>query len=715
MNRKMENEEKIQLLENEIEQYEILLSLSSEILHISTKSELMLLLKEKVGKLFYFCHSTICLICEDKKHFIPYLLDPESKLRSHADYHQLISQPQPINDGVFDVVVESENPLTIDISARVSSGNAPWYVHLAQEVSIKKMVSTPLITDNVAFGTLTFFSDKEDSFNPNDNNVINAVTSLISGVVANIISNDAIKQRDKENEMLLSVSHAIARIRDKQDLLNTINTILKQVLQFSDIAVSIYNLPQKTYRVFLHDCPTMKLFTNFETVADNEHPLHDGIHNLAIATEEAVILSHQDLLQLNLPHINFMIGTGIKEVACIQLRNGSEIIGGMVLMSVQEKCFSNQKHDLIKRVSLHFATALSNILANEKIALQLKEINIYKEQLELEKAYLKEEFDSTYKHDTILGEGAKMQKVFQLISQVSKSNSSVLLLGETGTGKELIARAIHNTSSRKDKLMIKVNCATLPTNLIESELFGHEKGSFTGAIERKIGKFEMANNGTLFLDEIGEMPLDLQVKLLRALQEKEIERLGGKSTIKTDVRIIAATNRDLQKEVAEGRFRMDLFYRLNVFPIVLPPLRERKEDIPNLALHFLDKYTKNTRQKNFDISGRVMKELINYHWPGNIRELEHLMERSILMTEGNIIKEVHLYNAKEKTINSTKSIQTKTLEEIEKEYIISILNQCKGKVSGHDGAAELLGLNASTLSSKMRKLKITKEVLYGNQ
>lgn len=334
---------------------------------------------------------------------------------------------------------------------------------------------------------------------------------------------------------------------------------------------------------------------------------------------------------------------------------------------------------------------------------------------ELEKAYLKEEFDSTYKHDTILGEGAKMQKVFQLISQVSKSNSSVLLLGETGTGKELIARAIHNTSSRKDKLMIKVNCATLPANLIESELFGHEKGSFTGAIERKIGKFEMANNGTLFLDEIGEMPLDLQVKLLRALQEKEIERLGGKSTIKTDVRIIAATNRDLQKEVAEGRFRMDLFYRLNVFPIVLPPLRERKEDIPILALHFLDKYTKNTRQKNFDISGRVMKELINYHWPGNIRELEHLMERSILMTQGNIIKEIHLYNAKEKTINSTKSIQTKTLEEIEKEYIISILNQCKGKVSGHDGAAELLGLNSSTLSSKMRKLKITKEVLFGNK
>jgi transcriptional regulator with GAF, ATPase, and Fis domain len=291
----------------------------------------------------------------------------------------------------------------------------------------------------------------------------------------------------------------------------------------------------------------------------------------------------------------------------------------------------------------------------------------------------------------------------------------VLLLGETGTGKELIARAIHNTSSRKDKLMIKVNCATLPTNLIESELFGHEKGSFTGAIERKIGKFEMANNGTLFLDEIGEMPLDLQVKLLRALQEKEIERLGGKSTIKTDVRIIAATNRDLQKEVAEGRFRMDLFYRLNVFPIVLPPLRERKEDIPILALHFLDKYTKNTRQKNFDISGRVMKELINYHWPGNIRELEHLMERSILMTQGNIIKEIHLYNAKEKMINSTKSIQTKTLEEIERDYIISVLNQCNGKVSGHDGAAELLGLNPSTLSSKMRKLKITKEVLYGNK
>jgi transcriptional regulator with GAF, ATPase, and Fis domain len=306
-----------------------------------------------------------------------------------------------------------------------------------------------------------------------------------------------------------------------------------------------------------------------------------------------------------------------------------------------------------------------------------------------------------------------MQKVFHQLSQVSFADSTVLILGETGTGKELVARAIHNSSPRREKLMVKVNCAAMPANLIESELFGHERGSFTGATERRIGKFELANHGTLFLDEIGEMPTELQVKLLRAIQEREIERIGGKSTIKIDVRIIAATNRDLQKEVDDGRFRRDLYYRLNVFPILLPALRERKKDISVLVSHFLNKFSKNTGKPIKDVSSKVMKQLMAYEWPGNVRELEHLIERTLLTTSTKTIKEVHLpshNNLKLKTALEDEYL--KTYDENERDHIIRVLNKCNGKIFGPGGAADILNLRASTLNSKIKKLGIKKNKMY---
>ncbi|MGY0034643.1 sigma 54-interacting transcriptional regulator [Pedobacter sp. NJ-S-72] len=259
---------------------------------------------------------------------------------------------------------------------------------------------------------------------------------------------------------------------------------------------------------------------------------------------------------------------------------------------------SNEYYSLLHSISLQISVAVSNIKANEKIEEQLQEIKRYKQLLEEEKSYLQEQVEKNYDHTEIIGQGPGIKKVFHLIEQVAASDSTVLLQGETGTGKELIARSIHIHSPRKDKLMIKVNCAALPANLVESELFGHEKGSFTGAVDRRVGKFELAHNSTLFLDEIGELPLDIQVKLLRAIQEKEIERIGGKCVIKTNVRIIAATNRNLAKEVENGKFRSDLFYRLNVFPITIPPLRERKEDIVEMSIHFMNKFAKKKRAKN---------------------------------------------------------------------------------------------------------------------
>jgi formate hydrogenlyase transcriptional activator len=313
----------------------------------------------------------------------------------------------------------------------------------------------------------------------------------------------------------------------------------------------------------------------------------------------------------------------------------------------------------------------------------------------------------------IVGESKAAMDTLQLVSLVAPSESTVLILGETGTGKELIARSIHAGSSRKHRLMVKVNCATLPANLIESELFGHEKGSFTGAIERRLGKFELADNGTIFLDEIGEMPLELQVKLLRALQEREIERVGGKCTIKINVRIIAATNRDLEKEVSEGRFRSDLYYRLNVFPINLQPLRNRPEDIPLLADYFLKRFSRNGSKKAPALSTRAKKDIMNYHWPGNIRELEHLIERSILLSDGVVINEICPPENRKNKINKSaeRKFVIKTIEENERDHIIATLKYCQGKIGGKGGAAELLGVPPSTLASKIKRLDIRKEHL----
>lgn len=327
------------------------------------------------------------------------------------------------------------------------------------------------------------------------------------------------------------------------------------------------------------------------------------------------------------------------------------------------------------------------------------------------KTYPDEGIKTIQHYPEIIGKSSAILETLQLVTRVAPTYSSVLILGETGTGKELIARAIHTNSSRRDKPMIKVNCATLPANLIESELFGHERGSFTGATDRRIGKFELAHNSTLFLDEIGEMPLELQVKLLRALQEKEIERIGSERTIKVDVRIIAATNRDLENEVQEGRFRTDLYYRLNIFPIGLPSLRNRREDLPLLATHFIQKLSQKIGKKITRVSKYALEQIMSYDWPGNIRELEHAIERSILLSEDDVINQVCLPASKENRLNrlSKNEFIVKTIEENERDHILGMLRYTQGRLGGYKGAAEFLGVPPSTLSSKLKRLGIRKE------
>jgi len=351
-------------------------------------------------------------------------------------------------------------------------------------------------------------------------------------------------------------------------------------------------------------------------------------------------------------------------------------------------------------------------LKNKELVKTLEEKNEQliklKNKLEIENLYLQEEIKLNYNFENIICEDKSFIQVLKQIEKVASTNTTVLLHGETGTGKELIARAVHNLSPRQKKPLIKINCAAIPASLIESELFGHEKGAFTGALQQETGKFELADGGTLFLDEIGEMPIELQAKLLRVIQEGELERVGGNKTIKLNVRIITATNRDLEHEIKKGTFRMDLYYRLNVFPLTIPPLRDRKKDIPVLTRYFLEKYNKKIGKEVTQISKNDLDKLLQYSWPGNIRELENIIERAVIL-------------AKNKTLNLDNLIPDKStsdlpsdfcsLEKHEYNYILKVLNHTSWKISGINGAAEILNLNRTTLISKMEKLGIAKSKL----
>jgi chemotaxis protein methyltransferase CheR len=334
----------------------------------------------------------------------------------------------------------------------------------------------------------------------------------------------------------------------------------------------------------------------------------------------------------------------------------------------------------------------------------LEEIKQLKDQLEAEREYLQEEIKLEFNHEHIIGQSDEIKYVFYKVEQIAATDTSVLVLGETGTGKELVARAIHGLSLRKQRALIKMNCAALPSNLIESELFGHEKGAFTGAHARRLGRFEAADGATLFLDEIGELPMELQPKLLRVIESGEFERLGSSQTIKVDVRIIAATNRNLEEEVRRGRFREDLWYRLNIFPITLPPLRDRPVDIPLLVHFFIDKISKRLGKSIEMVPAGVMDALQNYHWPGNIRELENVLERAVINSSGPKLRLVDELKKPHRDLTKP----TRTLDDVEREYITAVLEEVHWKVSGQNSAAQILGLNRSTLRARMRKLNIRK-------
>ncbi len=345
--------------------------------------------------------------------------------------------------------------------------------------------------------------------------------------------------------------------------------------------------------------------------------------------------------------------------------------------------------------------------SHDNLEKAFKEIEKLKDKLEMENQSLQEEIKTSHNHEEIIGDSKILKEIMSKVETVSLTDSTVLIRGDTGTGKERIARAIHNLSSRNERALIKVNCPAIPSGLIESELFGHEKGAFTGALTKKIGKFELADGGSIFLDELGDLPIDAQAKLLRVLQEREFERVGGAETKEVDVRVIAATNRDLETAVKEGKFRADLYYRLNVFPLVLPSLKDRKEDIPMLATYFTQKYSRRMGRNISSINEEDVARLKSYSWPGNIRELENVIERAVILSKSNKLEiNEEFFGALSDLITSDdKSLN---LEDIERNHIVDVLNKTNWKINGDDGAAKILGINPSTLRSRMAKLGIEK-------
>ncbi|MBC7935496.1 MAG: sigma 54-interacting transcriptional regulator, partial [Rhizobacter sp.] len=399
----------------------------------------------------------------------------------------------------------------------------------------------------------------------------------------------------------------------------------------------------------------------------------------------------------------FTSKVGVKSFIFLPLQLKYSCTAYLVIGSRTAYSYIPSDLELITNIKTQLSLTLDNRLA-------FYQIQRLKEMLQTENLYLQEEINDNYNFNEIIGSSALLKQVFTQASMVSGTDTTVLITGETGTGKELVARAIHNLSNRKDKIMVKVNCSCLPAQLIESELFGHEKGAFTGAVEKRIGKFELANGGTIFLDEIGELPLELQAKLLRVIQEREFERIGGRTVLKADIRIIAATNKDLELESREKRFRSDLYYRLNVFPIHLPALKERKEDIPLLALHFAKKFGQKMRKNISAITNDALQEMIHYDWPGNIRELEHTVEHSVISSKSSKLSLARpLLTTKTSSVKSLTEFRIKTLNDNEREYILSILKYCNGRVRGNGGAAHLLDIHPNTLESRMVKLGISKE------
>jgi formate hydrogenlyase transcriptional activator len=592
----------------------------------------------------------------------------------------------------------------------------PRFKQWAKKMGLGSGVRVPLATPHRRLGVFGIDRDTVSPFSEEDISFLRLIGRVVAFALDDGLNLRRAQHQNDQLQLLLDLTNRITSNLELRELLRSIAATIREAVHSDLVGVALTNQASDKAIVYALDFPHSKGFLKEETTSAITGP-----SKRVLETLKPVVVDRFDPADLPPEIYNKVAAEGLKETCLIPLVNRGRGLGVLFIARTTEGSFMPDEVEFLTQAAGQIAIAIENALA-------YREISELKDKLAQEKLYLEEEIRSEMSFENIVGSSPALRHVLELVETVGPSDSTVLLLGETGTGKELIARAIHDRSRRKERTFVKLNCAAIPTGLLESELFGHEKGAFTGAISQKIGRLETADQGSLFLDEVGDIPIEIQPKLLRALQEREFERLGSIHTRKVNVRLIAATNRNLEKMIADKEFRSDLYYRLNVFPIRIPPLRERREDIPLLVSYFVQKSSKQMQKKIETISPAVMNGLTAWDWPGNIRELENFIERAVIVTRGKSLEaplgELRSLNSEpaatrnsghediarivKETLTALNGSKLSSEEYAQKkrEEIVRALTESKGRVGGADGAAARMGINRTTLLARMKKFGI---------
>jgi formate hydrogenlyase transcriptional activator len=642
-------------------------------------------------------HSLRCVVRFDSLALV--LHDPaHNRLRLHT-----VTTDRPYTEKDYATAAEGDNPgarvwreqKPLVISPLHAAGPDPAIIEAAREHGIKALALLPLSNGERRLGILGLGFTEQ--FEPEDEALrfLERVASELAVAVDGYLTRQALLYERDRIRALFQVTNALVSRLPMEDLLSAISEQLSSVVAYDFAALTVVD--QATGEIHLSGLHSPVGFDfRPEETSGSPEGLPSGE---ALATGRPVVTQGADFERFPSPLYRKYADLGLQSSCSIPLQGRNAVVGTLELARLNGEPFAPEEVDLLVQVGNQIAIATENSLA-------FRELSQLKDKLATEKLYLEDEIRFDHNVGSMIGEGPAFQAVLRGIHVVAPTDATVLVQGETGTGKELVARAIHDLSGRSQRSFIKVNCAAIPSTLLESELFGHEKGSFTGAFAQKIGRFELAHQGTLFLDEIGEIPLELQSKLLRAIQEQELERLGGNRTIRVDVRFVAATNRNLKQMVDEGTFRSDLYYRLHVFPLIVPPLRERREDIPLLIRYFTQKHAKRMNRPIEEIPSASIDALTRHEWPGNIRALQNVIERSVILSPGRVLQIVLPEVSRASALTPRLS---RLQEAAERDRILQALRETNGRVAGPDGAAARLGMRRTTLQSRMKKLHIERQ------
>jgi formate hydrogenlyase transcriptional activator len=616
----------------------------------------------------------------------------------------------PVDESPGGLVWKTQQPLMVENVALENRFRK--LTPLLLENGVQSFCVVPLTTALRRLGAMGFGSMHRRVYQEAEVDFMQQVAKQVAVAVDNVLHDEsaqaAQRQLTRERDrvrLLLEVNNAMVSHLNLDDLFPAVSACLRKVIQHDVSALVLYDPETRWYRVHALSFAKNESFVE-EGRVESDCCMRSPAA-IAITTRKPAVFGEEDLKNLcsESPAARHLVAEGVRAFGSVPLLSHDRALGALNVGRRREDTFRSEDVELLGEVAKQIAIAVENAQAYQVIT-ELKD------KLAKEKAYLEEEVRTEHNFGEIVGESAALRRVLKEVETVAPTDSTVLIRGETGTGKELIARALHQLSPRRDRTFVKLNCAAIPTGLLESELFGHEKGAFTGAITQKVGRFELAHQGALFLDEVGDIPLELQPKLLRVLQEQEFERLGSTRTIRVDVRLVAATNRDLAPMVAEGRFRSDLYYRLNVFPVLLPPLRERRDDVPRLVRHFTMQFARRIGRRIETIPTEAMDALVRYSWPGNIRELQNMIERAVILSTGPTLQlplgELQAAAPQAPVPAEVPAGTPATLADAEREHILGALRASDWILGGPKGAAARLGMKRSTLQWKMKKLGLTR-------